>query len=53
MKIVFIVQGVPEYEDSWNSAVFEKEEDAILYCQEMEASDEYGNLYMYTQWEVK
>jgi hypothetical protein len=40
-------------EEAFTCAVFSNEEDAIVFCQEREESDEYGYQYNYKQWEVK
>jgi len=52
MKTVFICYGYMTGEEDFNCAVFEKEDDAIVFCQQHEIEDEYGYQYNYKEWEV-
>ena len=53
MKTVFICHGWMTGEEDFNCAVFEKEEDAIAFCQQQQKGDEYGYQYNYSEWELK
>ena len=55
MKTVFICYGWMTGEegvDKSTCAVFEREDDAIAFCQQHEIEDEYNYQYNYKEWEV-